>query len=264
MQLECPGARAVIDLVHGGRLASLTVDGVELLVTAGADQFHWGSFPMAPWVGRVRDGLFTFRERQVELPRNAPPHALHGLVTGIPWEAVGPGTLAVDVPDAWPWRARLVQEMRLEPDGLASRLELQASEPMPGAIGWHPWFVARPVRPNGTPIAPIELDVRPGSMYANDEADLPTGELIPPVPRPWDYCFTGLAASPMVRWPGFLELTIESSCTDWVIYDREAQGLCVEPWTAPPNAVNLPDPTVIEPGAPLVATMTWRGRRLEG
>ncbi len=262
MILEAPGCRAILDPEQGGRLASLVVDGRDLLVVDGRDLFHWGSFPMAPWVGRLRHGRFAFRGTCVELPLTAPPHALHGLVTPLAWHEVGPGTVGVDLPQPWPWRGRVVHALRLGADRLDFRLELQADEPMPAALGWHPWFRTVLHDPAGRAAGPLELDVRPGRMYENDAEDLPSGALVPPIERPWDYCFTDLAGPPVVRWPGFLELAVESSCTDWVIYDREPQGLCVEPWTAPPNSLNLPAPAVVVPGEPLVATMTWRWRRL--
>ena len=77
-------------------------------------------------------------------------------------------------------------------------------------------------------------------MYAHDEEGIPDGTLVPPHPGPWDYCFVDLAAPPRVRWPGALEVTIESDCSHWVIYDREPQGICVVAGNAPP----APIPTV--------------------
>ena len=71
------------------------------------------------------------------------------------------------------------------------------------------------------------------------------------------------APPPVLRWPGFLELTIESDCPDWVVYTVPADALCVEPQTAPPDALNG-DPTIVEPGRPLIAEMTWRWRSLAG
>ena len=94
-------------------------------------------------------------------------------------------------------------------------------------------------------------------MYANDAEGLPTGELVHPAPRPWDYCFVELAAAPRLRWGG-LDVTMESDCPCWIVYDREPQAVAVEPWTAPPNSLNMPYATIVEPGRPLVATMTWR------
>ncbi|MDT7551027.1 MAG: aldose 1-epimerase, partial [Actinomycetota bacterium] len=68
------------------------------------------------------------------------------------------------------------------------------------------------------------------------------------------------AADPVITWPGILALTVSSDCTDWVIYDAEDAGVCVEPWTDPPNSVNMPLARIVTPAAPLRATMTWRWR----
>ena len=40
-----------------------------------------------------------------------------------------------------------------------------------------------------------------------------------------------------------------------------AQALCVEPQTAPPDALNT-GPAIVEPGRPLIAEMTWTWRSL--
>ena len=263
MELEADGCRATILPLHGGRMSSLEIDDWELLVPDGADIFHWGNFAMAPWVGRLRDGVLRFRGSEYAFPRNAPPHALHGLVTDRPWREDGPGVLSIALADPWPWRGRITHSMRLEAGRLDFRLELTADEPMPAALGWHPWFNTWLTDRRGKRVGPIVLDARPRLMCANDADGVPSGELVPPVPRPWDYCFSDLAVPPAVRWPGALELTVESNCSDWVIYDQEPQGLCVEPWTAPPNALNSPNATVVMPESPLVATMTWRWRRVD-
>ena len=68
--------------------------------------------------------------------------------------------------------------------------------------------------------------------------------------------------APVLRWPGFLELTIESDCPAWVVYTEPVDALCVEPQTAPPGCRSTRDPTIVEPGRPLVAEMTWRWRSL--
>ena len=86
---------------------------------------------------------------------------------------------------------------------------------------------------------------------------------VTPPPGPWDDCFTDLRRSPSLRWPGFLELTVESDCPDWVIYTVPEDALCVEPQTARPDALNTA-PTVVMPDQPLVAEMTWRWRSLAG
>ncbi len=263
--LEAGRHRATIEPAAGGRLASLVIAGYELLPLEGVDLYHWGSFVLAPWTGRLRDGRFSHAGRDYRMPLTAPPHAIHGLVADIPWQVLGPGLLGVELTDPWPWRGRLVHTLRLEPDRMVFRLELHADEPMPAAVGWHPWFLRQIEGPSGL-LGPVELDVAPGRMYEHGPDGLPTGELVKPKPRPWDDCFIDLAHAPRLRWrsghgPG-LELSVESDCPCWVLYDEEPQAICIEPWTAPPNSLNLPEPRIVTPEEPLTAVMTWRWKSI--
>ena len=100
-------------------------------------------------------------------------------------------------------------------------------------------------------------------MYLRDADGITTARVVGPTPGPWDDCFTDLRQPPVLRWPGFLELTIESDCPDWVVFTVPDDALCVEPQTAPPDALNG-SPQVVVPGEPLVAEMTWRWRSLAG
>ncbi|MEX1169699.1 MAG: aldose 1-epimerase [Chloroflexota bacterium] len=266
LHLRAPGVEVVVDLVSGGRLASFVVDGHELLLTEGPGPMGWGSFPMAPYAGRIRDGQFEFRGRRHELPIAMPPHAIHGTVFDRPWRAVDGRTITIDLGPSWPFAGRAVQRFELTAGRFTSRLEVRADEPMPASIGWHPWFRRRPRpvagAPSRTPIEPVELVLDAGAMLRRDPAGITTTELVsPPPPGPWDDCFTDLGRPPMLRWPGFLELTIESDCSTWVVYTMPADALCVEPQTAPPDALNA-RPAIIEPGRPLTAEMTWTWRSL--
>jgi aldose 1-epimerase len=257
--LSAPGVEVIVDLAAGGRVASLLVDGRELLKTSRDGPRDWGSFPMAPYAGRVRDAEFVFDGELRRLPATLPPHAIHGTVLDRAWRAIDDSTIGIDLGPDWPFRGRVIQRFELTSDSLGCRMEIQADERMPASIGWHPWFIRRIPGLTGE----LELDVEPGAMYVRDAAGIATGELVPPTPRPWDDSFTALRRPPVLRWPGFLELTIESDCPDWVIYTEPTEALCVEPQTAPPNALNA-DPAIVEPGRPLTAEMTWRWRRIEG
>ncbi len=269
LHLSAPGVEAVIDLGAGGRLASFVVDGRELLVTAGDGPFAWGSFPMVPFAGRVRDGRFEFRGRRYELPANLPPHAIHGTVLDRRWALVDDHTVETELGPPWPFRGRARQCFQLEAGRFTSRLELQADEPMPASIGWHPWFRRQPV-PVGRVLAPashagpLEIELEAGAMFRRDPAGIATGERIAPPPGPWDDCFTDLRRPPVLRWPHFLELKIESDCPAWVVYTVPDHALCVEPQTAPPDALNTGTAAVVIPGRPLTAEMTWTWRSLAG
>jgi aldose 1-epimerase len=264
LRLETSDARIDVDLAVGGRLASFVVDGRELLVTSDPNIFNWGCYTMAPFAGRLRNGRFEYAGQNWQLPLNMGPHAMHGVVYDRPWRAIDERTIEADLGNPWPFAGRVVHRFDLTPGRLSFRLELQAHVPMPAALGWHPWFARRPAAAaaDASPAGELELDFEAGAMYDRDADGIPSGRLVAPKPRPWDDCFTDLRRPPVLRWPGFLELTVESDAPAWVVYDEPAHAICVEPETAAPDSLNR-SPEVIRPGHPLVAEMSWRWRRIQ-
>lgn len=255
--LEAGDARVVVDAEAGGRIAELEVAGLQLLVPREADALRWGCYPMAPFAGRVREARFRHAGREYELPVTAPPHAIHGTVHDRPWRDEGGGRLSIALGPDWPFPGRAVQQVALEPDALSLRLEVHADDAVfPASLGWHPWFRRRLARG-----APARLALRARHMYVRDASGIPTGETVPPPPGPWDDCFTGLEADPVLAWAGAVELTLHSTVSHWVVYDEPEHALCVEPQTAPPDALNL-GAALVEPGRPLVAEARLSFRRL--
>jgi aldose 1-epimerase len=253
-------ATLVLDAERGGRIASLRVDDLELLVPAPveADELAWGCYPMAPFAGRVRDGRVRFAGVEHQLARNLPPHAIHGTVYDHPWKVdhaeATDAVLVTELGDGWPWSGRVVHRVRLGADGLDLRLEVYADdEPFPASCGWHPWWRRRLARGDA-----LELDLEAGAMWERGEDGVPTGDLVHPRPGPWDDCFTDLHGPTVLRWPGAIELSVTSTCMDLVVFDEPDDAICVEPQTGPPDALRLA-PVVVEPGLPLVAeaTFTW-------
>ena len=183
MRLTAEDCAATFNPADGGRLTSFRVGDHELLVAEGKDVFHFGSFVMAPWVGRLRDARLDYGGVQHRFTANAGPHALHGLVTERPWQVTGDGELSIELGSPWPWPCRVVQHTQLTARRATFRIEVHAREATPAAVGWHPWFVRRL---GGTAkSAELELDVQPGMMWANDSTGLPSGKLTTPAPRPW-------------------------------------------------------------------------------
>jgi aldose 1-epimerase len=252
--LEAGSARLVVSPADGGRVSSFALDGRELIARVDDGPIWWGSYPMAPFAGRIRRGEFTFRDRAYRLPLNMAPHAIHGVVFDRPWEVASSDTLTVRLGEPWPFAGRVTQRFDLSPESLRVSLELAADEPMPAWMGWHPWFRRRI---DGA--GPLELRFEPGAMFERDGEGIATGRLVDPTPGPWDDCFTDLRSDPRLTWPGGPELTISSNCSEWVVFNMRDDALCVEPQSAPPDAVNL-DPPVVNPGEPLVVTMDWRWR----
>jgi galactose mutarotase-like enzyme len=262
LHLETTSAHADIDLAAGGRLASFVVDGRELLVTSGPSTFDWGCYAMVPFAGRLRDGRFSYAGRTWQMPLNMPPHAMHGVVLDRTWREVDDRTIEVALGAPWPFAGRVVHHFDLQPGQLTFRLELHADEPMPAALGWHPWFVRRPpaAGADAPPSGDLELEFEPGAMYDRGSDGIPSGRLIPPTPPPWDDCFADIRGAPVLRWPGFLELTVASDLPAWVVYDEPVHAICVEPETDAPDSLNR-SPDIVVPGRPLVAEMMWRWRR---
>jgi len=243
-------ARLQVDPASGGRIASLAVDGLELLLGRSDDPLRWGSYPMAPWAGRVRRGVFRYAGCEYRLPLRMPPHAIHGTTLDRPWRDDGDGRLSIDLGDDWPFAGRATQQFSLDPGGLDVELAVHADDaPFPASLGFHPWFARALSR--GDELA---LDFEARSMYRRDEDGIPTGELVAPPPRPWDDCFTDLVAPPQLRWPGALSVRLESDTDHWVVYDEPEHAICVEPMTGPPDALNLA-PRIVAPGDPLVVRM---------
>ena len=250
--------------VDGGRISSLVVRGSELLVTEGDPAVMWGAFPMVPFAGRIRHGRFRFDDRDIQLAINFGPDAIHGTVFERPWQVdeASPATISIDLGPGWPFAGRVVQQFALSDSQLDVSLTLIADEPMPAALGWHPWFrrqlggAAADGR-SAELSAPVEIHLDAAWMYLRDADDIPTGELVEPPAGPWDDCFTGLRSAPRLTWPGVLGLEVSSSCDHLVVYDEPRDAVCIEPQTAPPDFVNIAPSTTI-PGVPLIATMTWR------
>jgi len=247
-------ARIVVDPDAGGRLASLAIDGLEVLVARDPDPMRWGSYPMVPFAGRVGRGRFRFDGREHRLPVNLEPHAIHGYGLTTPWAVVDERTLAYRLEPPWPFAGEVTQRFALEPEWLRVVMTLTAHERQPVVLGWHPWFRRR-LHKDGPS---VELDLAAASMYELDVDALPTGRLVEPPPGPWDNCFTGFAASPVLRWGRELSLRLDSSADHWVVFDEPTDAVCVEPQTAAPDQLENDD-VVVEAGdhRTIELTITW-------
>jgi len=249
-------ARITIEPAHGARLAALSVNDLDLLVSVGKDTLHWGCYPMAPWVGRMRDGRFQFAGQTHQLPLTMPPHAIHGTVYDRAWEQPGEELLFETGFGAdWPFPGHAVLRYRLFPDRLELRLEVHAHErPFPATCGYHPWF-PRQLGRGGHAV----LDFAPEQMYLRGQDDMIDGTLVAPSPGPWDDCFVQVRQPVRITWPGALQLELRADTDHWIVYNQPEHALCVEPQTGPPNAFAFSEP-LVHPGSPLVlnTTMRWQ------
>lgn len=108
-----------------------------------------GSFPLVPFVNRVRNGHFQFDGRQVHLTANmagdsSPLHGQGWLAAWtVGWASDHQAVLRYrHAADEWPWDYEARQEFALDEQGLTVRLSCKnlSSEPMPCGLGQHPYF----------------------------------------------------------------------------------------------------------------------------
>jgi aldose 1-epimerase len=217
----------------------------------------YGSFVMAPYAGRIRHGRFTYRDQQVTLPLSLPPHGAHGLVLDRRWTLLErddtTATLACDLDERWPFGGRVVHRLELSPLALTQTLTVEADRsPFPASIGWHPWFA----RYLGH-ASPARVGLNAGAMLVRDSEYITTRRRIPPIPGPWDDCFTNVDWPVTITWPGVLQLDISADTPYVVVFDEGEVAVCVEPQTDAPDALNR-GTTEVRPGQPLRATTEWR------
>lgn len=274
IELASGGARLTIDVERGGRIASWSTDGRELLVgppTPDDRSIRWGCFLMAPWAGRLADGHYRGEDgRLVQVPRTHGRHAIHGLLWDRPWKVaeVRPdrAVLTCEVPaDLWPPGCSVRHEVRLTGDRLqlvatvtASSAGSAAAPPtssaaagataMPVAMGWHPWFQRDAGGPGTRPDVALRVDA---ARVLRTDRMIPTGEVSQVSGRTdlrhgprlgrrrLDHAYVAARSPAVLRWPD-LELTVawDPSPATLVVH-TPASSLCVEPQTAWPNAPAL-------------------------
>ena len=233
------------------------------------------SFPLVPFVNRVRGGAFDFRGRRVTLARNLlpDPSPLHGQGWLAAWtveraQADGAELVYRHEPGEWPWAYEARQSFALDEVGL--RLDLsctnRSDEPMPCGLGQHPYF-------NCTP--QTRLDTRVESVWEIDEQILPVARL-PATGRydladrlvcgqGLDHGFGGWGGRAIISDPA-LPFRIEMSSPNagfFQLYSPGSGGIFVaEPVTHANAALNEPEEEwaelglrVLEPGGSMSLTM---------
>ena len=135
------------------------------------------SFPLVPFVNRIRGGRFSFRGRDVVLAPNITGDIspLHGQGWLGAWTVESAGDREavlrfVHQPGEWPWAYEAVQVFRLDAAGLSVRLQCRNLDDtaMPCGLGQHPYFPCT---------AETRLDTRVSTAFEIDEHVLPVGQV---------------------------------------------------------------------------------------
>ncbi len=201
----------------GARLHRLTVFGHDLLRTPTDLQQHlaeplaWGGYVMAPWCNRIDPVPTVVGGSTVNVPTNAPDgSALHGQVYLVPWLERAPGVFEVRAGGdgtGWPWTYETSLKVTAVDHGdrrtevaFAQALTNLSEEPMPGGLGFHPWFRA-----------PIEVSIAaacvlPSNLRADDPIEAVSGmfdlRTLRPMPSGLDATWLDPGQPPVrMRWP---------------------------------------------------------------
>jgi len=226
------------------------------------------SFPLVPFVNRIRDGRFDFRGREVRLAPNmaGDPSPLHGQGWLSSWqveqqsEARAVLTFHHEAAE-WPWDYDARQEFLLDSGGLLLRLSCRnrSAGPMPCGLGQHPYFdcgVQTRIAAEVTEVWTIDEHVLPvAKVPADGRFDLRDR---PACGQGLDHGFGGWKGTAVITdpdWPYAVRLS-SPDARFFQLYSPEAGGIFVaEPVTHANAALNAPEEQwaelgmrVLEPG----------------
>lgn len=267
---EIGGAIARFDHISGDRRLPI-LRGCD----APLDSLQCASFPLVPFVNRVRGGRFVFRERMVRLSPNmaGDPSPLHGQGWLGRWTELSRQTAEAVLeyrhePDEWPWRYEAQQHFRLEPQALELDLSCRnlSEEPMPCGLGQHPYFPCTPA---------TRINTRVAGVWTVDEQVLPVARVPvsghyalddrPVCGRSLDNGYDGWSGEARFTGAGGVRETLMvSPGTRWFqLYSPPEGGLFVaEPVTHANAALNEPEERwpalgmrVLDPGESMTLRM---------
>jgi galactose mutarotase-like enzyme len=250
--------RVTIAPARGALVTSFRVAERELLYLDPATLYDTtknvrGGIPVLfPTPGKLEQDRWQWHGQSGELKQ-------HGFARNLPFEVVeahperaeavlrlraSPATLAV-----YPWEFSLELTFRLEGSclGIASRIENASPRPMPCALGYHPYFQVADKARTKVAVQATRMFDNVKKIYAPFAGfDLTAPEVDAHLldnPRP--------SAALEFGDGGRLELRAASDFAIWVVWTVAGKEyVCLEPWTAPGNALNSGEHlTELEPGA---------------
>ena len=211
------------------------------------------SFPLVPFVNRIRGGCFAFRGREVRLAPNmaGDPSPLHGQGWTSEWRTESTSdSEAVLVyshePGEWPWAYEARQEFRLIGDSLSLRLTCRnvSDEPMPCGLGIHPYFSCGPE---------TRIQTSVDDVWTVDEKVLPVEKIpakgrydisdSPVCGRDLDNGYDGWSGRALLtdpRWPFEIELSSRQARFFQLYSPADGGFFAAEPVTHANAALNEP------------------------
>ncbi len=227
-------------------------------------------FPMLPFVNRIADGRFTWRDRGYALAANRPgePHAIHGFGFQAPWSVIDEDHARIRLVHAHhdgqsPFSYSAELDLAITETGVSITLVLthHGAETMAYGLGLHPYFPDAagafcrfqadrwfPPGPDKLPRGPVPVDPDHDFTALRPVADA----------HGVDGTFIGWDGRALITWPeaGYrLALMAEGAFRAAHLYvPRDGGFFCFEPVSQLPNQLNHPDwaqwlaPILLAPG----------------
>jgi aldose 1-epimerase len=183
------GDYLVLDPTVGASLIELNLSGLPLIDLPGSANHPLTSNPyhpsalLTPWVNRVRNGNYSFKGKNYQLPINEPAlgNAIHGLLARVSFETVQqtPESIVLEhiykggEPNyPFPFTFRYTYIL-LNEGGLQITFEAKNTGPtsMPFACGWHPYFCFP-----DTTVEDLAIKFNPISRFISDSQMIPLKE----------------------------------------------------------------------------------------
>jgi aldose 1-epimerase len=230
-----------------------------------------------PYCNRIRCGRFSFRGRQVIIPRNveSDPSPLHGDGWLAPWDVLNTSRDEAEIAyrhdsGDWPWAYEARQRFKLDPDGLSLVLTCRnlSDSPMPCGLGQHPYYPCN---------SETRLETEVSHAWTIDDKVLPV-EKVPATghydlrerrvcAQDLDNGFAGWGGTARMHTPGD-PFRVEMHSADvkfFQLYSPASGGLYVaEPVSHANAALNEPEEKwaelgmrVLEPGEEMSLTTRW-------
>lgn len=222
--------------------------------SAPAHVLEAASFPLVPYVNRVRGGQFTFRGQTVQLALNMAGDAspLHGQGWINTWKVITASANEAmfeyqHETGEWPWSYRAEQRFKLDETSLEVLLACRnlSPDPMPCGLGQHPYFLCSAetrIRTHVEHVWTIDADVLPlDKIAATGDYDLAERAVCG---LGLDHGFGGWGGTATFSdpdWP--FDITMSSpDAAFFQLYSPHSGGLFVaEPVTHANAALNAPE-----------------------
>ncbi len=183
------GDYAVIQAQTGASLIELNLAGLSLIDLPGSKNHPLESNPyhpsalLTPWVNRVRNGNYSFKGKNYQLPINEPAlgNAIHGLLARKSFTLVNQSSSSITLmheykgeepnypfPFQFQYTYTLTDSGTLEVTFEALNTGIG---PLPFACGWHPYFSFP-----DTTVADLEINFKPISRFLSDSQMIPLKE----------------------------------------------------------------------------------------